>query len=299
MDNTDTIIVASHTLDLAVQIALQKSFPLVIPHITTFADGEIEVIFPDPSIFINKKVIIVHPTCPPVANEMIKLALISDAIHFSGSREVIALISYLGYARHIKGVSVQIPPAAQTIIHLLEAMAINKFVCVELHDDKDATFFKKSIASVRIAPLIAQYLDRRMSGDYCIVAPDHGAQERAQEVAKLLNKPLILYLKKRIGVDKVAISEPSNFSLHQKAVIIDDIIDTGGTSLHVANDLTTHSIKEVYGCFVHGIFSKESNIPLLTTAFHKIFVSNTVPLAFANNKIEVFDVSSALLTSIE
>jgi len=297
--NHDFILVASHKFYLAEQIADRLGKELVIPQITVFADGEKDIIFADTSCFTNKKVVIVHPTCPPVAEEIIVLSLMAGAIHYAGSKELVALISYLGYARHNKITMEGIPPAAQTIIRLLEAIKIDRFMCVGLHDEQEKAFFTKPVQSVDLISSLAEYIQKQVSGDYCIVAPDHGAHERARAVAALVGRPVIYYTKKRIAADATVLEGAADFSLHEKAIIIDDIIDTGGTALQVAGDLTMRGFKEIYGCFIHGIFSKKENIPLIADIFKKIFVSNSVPLSFQHNKIEIFDISQALLPFIE
>ncbi len=299
MKYDDVLIVASSKFDLADQIARALGKELIVPHITVFADGERDIIFDDLTSFANKKVVVIHPTCPPVAEEIITLALMANVIHYAGSAELAALIPYLGYSRHSKVTVKGIPPAAQSIIRLLESLPIDRFICVELHDLQDEAFFTKQMRSIHVTQLLAEYIQQRIVGDYCIVAPDNGARERAHAVAAIVNKPVMFYEKKRISADTIALAGVSDFSLHEKAIIIDDIIDTGGTAMHVAHDLRLRGFKEIYGFFIHGIFSKQENVPLITHVFDKIFVSNSVPASFHHNKIEIFDISSALVPSIQ
>ncbi|MCL5875223.1 MAG: ribose-phosphate diphosphokinase [Candidatus Dependentiae bacterium] len=296
MKHTDSILVAVRENDLAVTLAAHYGKNLITPRITTFADGEKELLFEDTTLFAGKKVVIVHPTCPPVAEEIILITLLSNIIRSAGCKDLVALVPYLGYSRHTKMIMPQIPPVAEMIVHLLEALPIDRFICVELHDEKDQAFFTKPIEQVTVESVLADYIKAKVTGDYCIVAPDSGAYERAQKVAELLDKPVIAYSKQRVAADTVTLGKVSDFSLHKKAVIIDDIIDTGGTAMQAARDLKDRGIEEVYGCFVHGIFSKKENIPALFKQFNKIFVSNSVPVSLQDTiELEIFDISKSLI----
>lgn len=300
MKYDNLIIVAAHHSDLAQAIAANYGKELITPRMTTFADGEKELLFENPALFYGKKVVLVHPTCPPVAEEIIILSLLARIIKAAGCKELVALIPYLGYSRHTKVTMPNIPPAAHMIIQLLESLPIDRFVTVELHDKNDQAFFVMPMQQVILAPLLADYLKTKISGDYCIVAPDAGAYDRAQKVAQLLGKPIIAYHKKRIAADTVRLEGSVDFSLHKKAIIIDDIIDTGGTSLQVAHDLKAKGVEEVYGCFIHAIFSKKENIPLLFKQFNNIFVSNSVPVSLQDViSLEMFDISKALIPYLQ
>jgi len=300
MKHTDSILVAVRQSDLASKLAEHCGKNLITPQITTFADGEKELLFEDVTVFSGKKVVIIHPTCPPVAEEIILLALLSNSIRFAGCKELITVIPYLGYSRHTKVIMPQIPAAAQMIIRLLEALPIDRFVCVELHDEKDRAFFDKPMNNITVETIVADYLKAKITGDYCIVAPDSGAHERAQKLAHLLGKQVISYSKHRVAADTVTLGMVADFSLHKKAVIIDDIIDTGGTAMQAARDLRERGIEEVYGCFIHGIFSKKENIPALFQHFDRIFVSNSVPVSLENTKkIEMFDISTSLISYLK
>ncbi len=296
MKYDDIVIVAARQLYLAQALADHYDKQLIIPKITTFADGEKEIFFENPALFYDKKVLLVHPTCPRVAEEIIVLTLLARIIKAAGCKELVTLIPYLGYSRHTKVIMSHIPSEAHMIIQLLESLPIDHFVTVELHDEKDQDFFVMPMKQVILAPLLTDYLTTKITGDYCIVAPDAGAYERAQKIAQLLNKPVIAYHKKRIGVDTIRLESSTDFSLHKKAIIIDDIIDTGGTALQVARDLKEKGVQEVYGCFIHGIFSKKENIPLLFKQFTTIFVSNSVPVLLQDaTSLEVFDISKAVI----
>lgn len=293
-DNQNSLITTS---------AKEISHSIVSPRIQQFADGEIRVVLDDPTVFVDKTVVLVQSTSNPVQENIFRIALLAHELKNAQAKKIIGVLPYFGYARqeasNIKGK----PGPAVVVARMLEVAGIDEIITVELHTPKIKSFFSIPIHNVILNDFFAQHIQKQFDSlaDVCLVAPDEGARERVEAIAQKLNVGTIVFAKERYGIDKTRVLGKSGLCQGKVAIIIDDIIDTGGTALHVCDELTAIGFEKVYGYFVHPVFSGDTLNKIKASQFTHIFVANTidVPHVSEYEKVSVLDVSSQLSTLIK
>lgn len=276
----------------AEKIAQYLGKELIVPEMEQFADGEMELIFP-PQLFKNKKVVIVHTSNRPPHDALIDFLLLTHAVRISGAEEIIGVVPYLWYARQHKSTIPGKSGAWQAIVQMLESTGITQMLTVELHNPACVKAFTIPIWDIIVVETIAQHIKKHIP-EYkqcCIIAPDHGALTRVKVVADILGMSVVVFEKERYDLDKTKITETRGSCSQDTAIIIDDIIATGGTAINAANKLYEMGIKNIYGYFVHPVLPNGAAQRIEESKFKKLFVSNTIPRPELKGKIEVFDVS--------
>lgn len=284
-------IISFEKNDFVNSIAKQLGLGVIIPQVTQFSDGEIDITF-DENQVKNKRVFLLH-NLKENNNELIMwLLLLIYKIKYAQAQEIIGVIPYFPYSRQAEGSSSN----AHAIIDILEHAGITQFVCVELHDQSMQSLFTVPLHQVFLDNCIAHHIQSHvLEDDYCIVAPDEGARARVNKIATHLNKKTILYNKKRIGEHIKLLSSQGN-CISKTAIIIDDIIDTGDTAYEVAKDLRAQGIKKIYGYFIHPVFALPPAEIIKKLKFERIFVSNSINHEYETGlNIEQFDCSGELI----
>ncbi len=210
---------------------------------------------------------------------------------------------YFGYGRQEKSDIKGKPGPAQVIAHLYQGAGIDYVMMVELHTPIIQTFFVIPSYNITVNNLIAQHIHHTFGKDasVCLVAPDKGAEERVADIAQHVGCGFTVFKKERYAIDKTRIIGQTNACNAMHAIIIDDIIDTGGTAIDAADKLLQQGFSTVSGYFVHGVFSGNALEHINASAFNKVFVSNTIEhkQLDAYKKVEVFDVSNQIADVIK
>lgn len=292
-------LVTLYDFDLATALADHLKLPLYHVGLNRYPDGEIRFLFNQWHLFENQSVTIVHSTGYPVNDNIIALVLLADILKKYNARIERIIIPYFGYARQCQPCADQ-PGSVQAIISLLETVPCDQWLVVELHNPSIITLFSKPIVNVVLDTLIAKNIELMLSdyADYCVVAPDHGAAQRAESVARLLNVPLITCQKKRSDDHHIEMSCVGDVS-HKKAIIIDDIVSTGATVIEVIKQLNKKGITRGCGFFVHPVFADDSFEQFAENPFfEKIIVCNTLQIPKKHPNVLVVDCSTAILSEL-
>ncbi len=298
----DIEIVSLHDdTGLSRSIANQFSKEVIFPELQKFADGEMRVVLKDPAACANKTVLLVQSTCQPVHETILAVAFLAHELANAGAKKVIGVLPYFGYCRQEKSDIPDKSGPAAVIAKLLESVGLDSIITVELHTATIKDFFSIPIHNVILYDLIAQHIQQHFTTleNICFIAPDKGAQERVQAIAQRCNAGVLVFHKERLSIDKTCVVGRSGQCVGETAIIIDDIIDTGGTALNVCNELVALGFKNIYGYFVHPVFSGDALKKIEASPFTKVFVSNTIALPRASAKVAVFDISRELLERIE
>jgi ribose-phosphate pyrophosphokinase len=242
-----------------------------------FADSELHLNLPE--LDPTATAVVVHSTSHPVQDNIMQLLLLIDALKARKVSKIIAVIPYFGYSRQCQADDGG-PGHAQAIVHALEAVGVDAVVVVEPHSDKLHKLFSVPFYPVYVHDIIAQHCLHNIPNVHncCIVAPDHGAQDRADKVAKIVGAPLVVFEKERFGINKIRITGASGGGVGECAIVIDDIIDTGSTILSVVDELHKLGVRQVYGYCVHPVVSGNLLERLQHKPFEKLWVSDTIAL---------------------
>ena len=187
---------------------------------------------------------------------MLSVLLLAHTLRREGARRVIALLPYLGYARQDRADPGQSLGAAW-VGDLLGAAGVDEVLTVNVHSRQAAACFPMPLRSLPSAPLFAKVLARSGAHDLTVVAPDEGALDRSRELLEAagIDRPLA-YLRKHRGVDGVAHSAVVG-AITRRVVIVDDILDSGGTLISACGELRRAGAQEITVFVTHGLFSGE------------------------------------------
>ena len=297
-------LVSLEQTELAKKISKNLNKELQVPLFQQFADGEINIVLKDPTLFAHKVAVIIQSTGISVNEHTLAVAYCAHELKNAGAYKVIAVIPYFGYGRQERSTIPGKSGHAAVVAKLLEGAGIDEIIAVELHEPSLADLFSIPLHNIRLQDTIAQQIKQRFKfiESVCIIAPDRGAQPYVQEIAHELGLPMLVFEKERYGKDKTRIISHEGESGKKVGIIVDDIIATGGTAVEVCNMLHAQGFNAIYGYFVHPVLAGPALIRLKESHFAKIFVGNTLPLsaeACETELIESFDVSDAIIEKLQ
>ena len=262
-----------------------------------FADGEILV--KTLSDVTNKDVIIIESTATKAHERLFELLLLIDSIKRSGANSVKLYIPYLGYSRQERVSWINEPVSCEVVAKILDTAQVDEILTFDLHHNIIETFFKTPFKSLSTTTLFADYYKKLFSEkgvsleDVIVVSPDHGSNERADSLAGELPGSRKVILEKYRPRPNLAehLKVDCKTVQGKHCVIIDDIVDTGGTVISAANLLIENGAVEVYVAASHAVFSGDSIEQLLSSSISDVVVTNTIEKKLPK-EISVVDIYS-------
>ncbi len=290
--NSPKIFAGSSNPNLAQSISEISRIPLGKIDIGKFSDSEIDVWIEDD--VNNSNVFIIQSNSNPVNDNIIELLLIADAVRRSGAHKITAVIPYFGYSRKEKQSRRGEPISAKVIADLIIASGINKVICLDLHADAIVGFFDVPVIYLSALEILAAKLKEEKFTDPVVVAPDVGGVKRARNFASLLNAPLAVIEKHRQTDkrDQMEVLSMSGEVSGDTAIIIDDVISTGGTIIESANALKKKGVKKIIVCATHGVFAGNAIKNLEDSPVDKLIVTDSIGQITNSKKIEVVSTAS-------
>jgi ribose-phosphate pyrophosphokinase len=294
------VISGSSNLTLAKEVVDNLGMSLCDATITSFSDGEI-------MIHINENVrgtdaFVIQSTCPPVNDNIMKLLLIIDALKRASAGRITAVIPYYGYARQDRKVQPRVPISSKLIADLITAAGANRVLAVDLHAGQIQGFFNIPVDHLYASPVLLEYIRSRNFKDLVIVSPDAGGVERARAFAKRLQCSLAIIDKRR---ETANVSEVMNVIGEVKGrdvVILDDMIDTAGTTTQAASALKEKGADRVFVASTHAVLSGPAIDRINKSVIEEIIVTNTIPLDKKKEeckKLTVLSIASLLAEAIK
>lgn len=270
--------------------------------VTHFADGEI-LVEPQESVR-GKHVFIIQSTCGPVNDHIMELLICLDAVKRASCNEVTCVIPYYGYARQDRKARARQPITSRLVADLLQAAGADRVVAVDLHAPQIQGYFKIPSDNLTAVDMIGQYFRKKNMKDVVVVSPDHGGATRARNLANCLGDCSIAIVDKRRNQPNVAEAMNLIGDVDGKdCIIIDDLVDTGGSLLGCINMLKAHGAKDIYCAASHGVFSKNALQRISESEIKEFIITNTIErddeeLKGINN-VKVLSVAKLLAKSIE
>ncbi|PIR91962.1 phosphoribosylpyrophosphate synthetase [Candidatus Falkowbacteria bacterium CG10_big_fil_rev_8_21_14_0_10_44_15] len=268
--------------------------------ISRFSDGE-------PRIEINdnirgKQVYILQSTCQPVGENFLELCLMIDACFRSSAESITAVIPYFGLARQDRKKKSREPISASWAAKILKTSGARRLISLDLHCGQIQGFFDGPVDNLYARPIFAERINRENLGDIVIVTPDAGGTDRARGLAVRLNNAPIAVIDKRRPRPNVAEVHHILGEVGDKhAILFDDMVDTAGTIINVAQALRAAGAKAVWALCTHAVLSGSALEDLRRSMIDKLIVTDTIPLneaARACDKIEVVSVASLIAQAI-
>jgi ribose-phosphate pyrophosphokinase len=285
---------------LAEKIAHHLGIRLGLVRVNSFSDGEISVKIEESARGLD--VFIVQPTCTPINDNLMELLIMLDAFRRASARRITVVLPYYGYARQDKKIKPREPVTARLVADLITKAGANRVLCVDLHAGQIQGFFDVPVDHLYAGPLIAEELIESgfKNGDTLVVSPDVGGVARARALAEHLDTPIAIIAKRRPEANKVEIMEIIGDVRGKKCIMIDDMIDTGGSIVQGAQALVDRGAREVHACCTHGVLSGEAIDRLKGSVISSVLITDTIPLPPDKqiDKIRVLSVSGLLADAI-
>ena len=248
------IVACNSNMPLAQAVADNLGLPLVKASIRRFADMEIFVEFHEN--IRGEDVFVIQSTSFPANDHLMELLITLDALRRSSARRVTAVIPYFGYARQDRKSGPRTPISAKLVANLITEAGADRVLTLDLHAGQIQGFFDIPVDNLYAAPLFARDIQERFAGrDLMVVSPDVGGVVRARAIATRLHTDLAIIDKRR---ERAGVSEVMNVIgdvTGRDCIIVDDIIDSGGTHCNAADALMRNGARSVSAYVTHGVFS--------------------------------------------
>lgn len=296
IDPRAAIVTGSANPELAQKIADDLKMPLLSVEIARFKDGEIQAYYNE--TIRGKYVFIVQPTFAPAENWM-ELLILIDAAKRASAYKIIAVIPYFGYARQDRKDRPRTSIGAKLMANLLIAAGVDRVITMDLHADQIQGFFEIPVDHMYSSNVFYPYIQSLKLDDLCMVSPDTGGTKRASSYAKALDCDLAIGFKQREKQNEVANLQIIGDVKDKNCIIVDDIIDTGGTLIKCAAKLKEHGAKSVMAICTHGLLSGNGLQNIKTSVIDKLILTDTIPLKGELNKVEIVTVAHLLAEVIK
>jgi ribose-phosphate pyrophosphokinase len=270
--------------DLGAKIASKLGVGLTDPGLKTFTDGEVYCRYAESirgaDVFIVNSIVGNEPEGVNVNDALMELLVMIDAAVGASAHRVIAVTPWYGYSRQDKKSAPREPITARLVAKTLEVAGIDRLVTMDLHAGQMQGFFSKTVDHMTAMPILTQYVKDQLGStdDLVIISPDAGRVKLTRKFAQKVGAPYALLEKERPAQQVAEIGYVIGEVAGRRAVIVDDIIDTGGTLAAAAQTVLDEGAKEVYAVATHGIFSGRAYETLAASPLSGILVTDTVPL---------------------
>ncbi len=287
---------------LAQKIAQASGMDLGFCQLSAFADGEVQVEIHES--VRGQDVFVVQSTCPPVNQNYMELFILIDALRRASAESITAVIPYYGYARQDRKVAPRAPISAKLMADLITTAGATRVVSVDLHAAQIQGFFNVPVDHLFAIPTLARaWRDRYGSGDdFVAVSPDAGGVERTRAFAKRIDCSLAIIDKRRSGPNEAKALHLIGDVAGKNAIIVDDMIDTGGTLTQAVDSLYKNGAKKVFAVASHPVLSGPAVSRLIESPIEQVWVTDTIPLseqAKTCKKIEVISMATVLAEAIK
>ncbi len=272
------LISGNSNIPLAEAIANIAGIKLCQTNVTRFADQEIWVEINEN--IRGEDVFILQSTCNPANENLMELLILIDACKRASAGRVTAVIPYYGYARQDRKQSGRAPITAKLVANMIQIAGADRVLTMDLHAGQIQGFFDIPVDDLRAKPLFVTDLQNSpmvQSQKAIIVSPDAGGVPRARSLAKKLDLDIAIIDKRR---DRANESEAMNVIgdvLGKQCIIIDDIVDTGGTLVKAATALEKKGAEVVHAYITHGVLSNDGAKKMEKSALQTLVITDTIP----------------------
>ena len=295
------ILSGTSNLKLSKDISKKLKLKLVNTNIRRFADGEIYIEINEN--IRGNSVFVIQSTSNPANDNLMELLLVIDALRRSSAKNVTAVIPYFGYARQDRKVAPRTSISAKVVANLISNAGASRVVTVDLHAGQIQGFFDMPVDNLFTTPLFAKYIKKKLKDKKLIcVSPDVGGVQRTRGLATRIKADLAIIDKRRPAPGKSQVMNIIGDVKNKTCIIVDDIIDSGGTIVNAVDALKKNGANEVYVFITHAVLSGDAVKKIKNSKIKKLIITDTIDNSQKiknNNKIEVLSISSIISEAIK
>ena len=286
------ILSGTSNLSLSKSIARQLKLKLVNTNIKSFADGEVYVEINEN--IRGNSVFVIQSTSTPANDNLMELLLCIDALRRSSAKNITAVIPYFGYARQDRKVVPRTSISAKLVSNLITNAGASRIVTVDLHSGQIQGFFDIPVDNLFTTPLFARYIKKNLKNKNLIcVSPDVGGVQRTRGLATKINVDLAIIDKRRLQPGKSQVMRIIGNVQNKECIIVDDIIDSGGTIINAVDALIKEGAKNVYVFVTHAVLSGEAINKIKKSKINKLIITDSI-----DNTKKIKNVSKIQVLSI-
>lgn len=279
---------------LAQKIAKYLKIKLTPVEIKRFANGEIYVTIKEN--VRSDDVYLIQTFCPPVNENLIELLVTIDALKRASAGRINLVCPHLCYSRQDRKFVSREPITAKLVANLITTAGADRLITIDLHSDQIQGFYDIPVDHLIGYPKFAEYLLKKRYKNLAVVSPDIGGVRRGRKMAELLHAPIVIADKRRPQHNQAETLQIIGEVKNKTLVIIDDLIDTGGTIVSITSRLKQLGAKEIIICATHGLLSANAVEKLENCPASQILLLDTVPLPKKSQfkKLKVISVAKLL-----
>ncbi len=299
--NNIKIFTGNSNVALVEKVCSYLSIPLGRATVGRFPDGEIDVKVDED--VRGSDIFIIQPTCAPVNDSLAELLILIDCFKRASSARITAVLPYYGYARKDRKDEGRVPITAKLVANLITEAGADRVLTMDLHAAQIQGFFDIPVDHLLAFPVISEYYREKDLSDFVVVSPDVGGIKIARQYSNHLNMRLAVVDKRRMGPEEIEVGFVIGDVEGRNAIIIDDLIATGGSICQAARVLKEKGAKDIYVGATHPVLCGAAVEKLSEAPIKEIAVTDTIPLSdhakSLGTKIKVLSVSSLLGEAIK
>jgi ribose-phosphate pyrophosphokinase len=286
---------------LAEEIAEKIGLPVGVATVGQFSDGEAAINIGE--VVRGSDVFIIQSTCSPVNDNLMELLIMIDALKRASAGRITAVMPYFGYARQDRKAKARDPISAKLVANLITVAGADRVLTMDLHASQLQGFFDIPVDHLLGVPILAEYFKDKFDtvDDLVIVSPDVGSVARSRKIAERLDVPIAIIDKRRPKANVCEIMNIIGDVRGKKVILVDDLMDTGGTIVNGAKALVEIGATDVYACCTHAVLSGPAIERIQNSDIKELIILNTIPLPEEKkiDKIKILSVASIFAEAIE
>ncbi len=284
MTSTIKLFTGNESRYLSEKIAENAGIGLGRSSCPRFADGEFEPCYEE--TIRGSFTFIIQSTFAP-ADNLLELLLMVDAAKRASAYKIIAVIPYFGYARQDRKDRPRVSIGAKLVADMLSTAGIDRLITMDLHADQIQGFFDVPVDHLSAVALFIPYIQQMGLKDIVVASPDTGGTKRANVFAKHLGTDMVICHKTRTEANIINSMTLIGDVENKDVIIVDDIIDTGGTIAKAADLMKAKGARSVRACATHAVLSGSALERLEASALDEILFTDTIPITKSSDKITI------------
>ena len=295
------VLSGTGNVKLSKEIAKHLKVKLVNTNIKRFSDGEIYVEINEN--IRGNSIFVIQSSSHSANDNLMELLICIDALRRSSAKSITAVVPYVGYARQDRKVVPRTAISAKLVSNLITNAGANRILTLDLHAGQIQGFFDIPVDNLFSTPIFAREIKKNINTNSLVcVSPDVGGVERARALGRRINASIAIVDKRRPAPTKSEVMNIVGYVKGKTCIIVDDIIDSGGTIVNAAKALKDKGAKDVYAYITHAVLSGDAVNKIKKSQVKKLVITDSIDNSKKlkkNNKIHVVSIASMMAEAIK